>query len=235
MCRVFIPSNGELEWLYFAGAVGAIISCLGLSFAQHQHIWQHFLSQGLLFGLTMSFGTTVALAVASQHFERNRALVMGIIATGSSAGGVCFPIMFARLVPAIGFRWTVRVMPIFFLVCYGTAIVISRPKMAPRSMKSLREIVDFEGFRDVRYAVLAVATVIGNLGLYVPYNYMGRHLQSAWDPSTLLTQGLLHRALFWSAFPGGCHRKLLADPGQRRQLLRPCPVRIDPASGIVGV
>lgn len=98
---------------------------------------------------------------------------MGIIATGSSAGGVCFPIIFSRLVPVIGFRWTIRVVPLFFLVCYGVAILISRPKMEPRSMKSFREIVDFGGYRDIRYLVLAIATVTGNLGLYVPYNYMG--------------------------------------------------------------
>jgi MFS family permease len=115
----------------------------------------------------------VALAVTSQHFEQNRALAMGIIAAGSAAGGACFPVMLAKLVPAIGFRWTMRVIPLLFLFAYGIAILISRPKNPPRKMKSVREMVDFGGFRDVRYLVLAIATVIGNLGLYVPINYMG--------------------------------------------------------------
>lgn len=162
------------HWLYVAGAVGAVISCLGLSFAQKGQIWQYMLSQGLLFGLTVSFGTTVALAVVGQHFHRHRTLAMGIIASGSSAGGVCFPIIFSQLVPKLGFRWAIRIVPLFFAFCYGLAILITRAKVARRPLRSAREIVDFRGFRDRRYTTLAIATIVGNLGLYVPYNYIGR-------------------------------------------------------------
>ncbi|KAM9877962.1 hypothetical protein VDGL01_08014 [Verticillium dahliae] len=177
------PISGALldAWgpklLYIAGATGAIISCVGLSFAQPDQIWQYFLSQGVLFGLTVAFGVQVALSVTGQHFKKNRALAMGIVAGGSSAGGVCFPIMFSRLVPKIGFPWTIRVAALLFLVCYVITILISKPKSPVRSIDSIRDIVDFNGFKDVRYVTLALATVVGNLGLYVPYNFLEAFLK----------------------------------------------------------
>lgn len=34
-----------IKWLYLIGALGAVVSCIGVSFAQPGHIWQYFLSQ----------------------------------------------------------------------------------------------------------------------------------------------------------------------------------------------
>lgn len=161
-----------LNWLYPVAAAGTIVSCVGLSFTQPGQIWQQFLSQGVLFGLTVAFGTQTALAVAGQHFRRRRSFAMGIVAGGSSAGGVCLPIMFSRLVPLIGFGWAVRIAALILLCCYVIAILISRPKLAPKRLKSAADVFDFSGFRDMRYSVLAAANLVGNLGLYVPYYYI---------------------------------------------------------------
>lgn len=60
-------------------------------------------------GFTMAFGVQPALTVAGQHFKRQMALAMGIVAVGSAAGGVLFPIMFRKLLPVIGFAWMLRV------------------------------------------------------------------------------------------------------------------------------
>lgn len=98
---------------------------------------------------------------------------MGIVASGSSAGGVCFPIMFSRLVPQIGFHWTLRVAALIFLCCYAAAMVISRVKHPRQTLKSPKEIIDFAGFLDPKYTVLAIANVIGNFGLYAPYYFIG--------------------------------------------------------------
>ncbi|KAA8617864.1 hypothetical protein PtrV1_09371 [Pyrenophora tritici-repentis] len=73
-----------LKWLYPVGALGCYGSLIGLSFSQKGAIWQQFLSQGVLFGLTVGFGVQPALAVAGQHFKQRRALAMGMVAGGSS-------------------------------------------------------------------------------------------------------------------------------------------------------
>lgn len=51
----------------------------------------------------VGFGTYPALSVVGQYFKAKRALAMGIVAAGSSVGGVCLPIMFSRLFDTIGF------------------------------------------------------------------------------------------------------------------------------------
>lgn len=99
---------------------------------------------------------------------------MGIVASGSSAGGVCLPIMFSRLVPIIGFPWAMRVGALLVLFCYVAAMCVSRANRPPKKLQSVRELLDFNGFRDVRYTLMAVGAVIANLGLYVPYYYVGK-------------------------------------------------------------
>ncbi|KZL82583.1 hsp70-like protein, partial [Colletotrichum incanum] len=148
--------------LYSVAAAGAVLSCDGVSFAQ----------PGVLFGATAVFGTSVAVPVASQHFTRRRALAIGIVASGSSAGGVCLPIMFSRLVQRLGFGWTLRIAALISLGCYGTAMFISTPKQPRNPVESLWSIADFNGFRDPRYAKLALANVAGNFGLYIPFYYL---------------------------------------------------------------
>lgn len=132
--------------------------------------------QGVLFGLTVAFGTHVALSIAGQAFKQQRALAMGIVAGGSSAGGVCFPIIFSHLVPRIGFGWSMRITGLVFLCGYAVVIGITRPMIPGKRLKSARDILDFNGFRDIRYNTLAIANVIGNLGLYVPYYYLGMYM-----------------------------------------------------------
>jgi len=60
-------------------------------------------------GLTMSFGIQPAITIVAQHFEKKRALALGIVCAGSATGGVCFTVMFERLCPVLGFPWTMRI------------------------------------------------------------------------------------------------------------------------------
>lgn len=63
-------------------------------------------------GIASSFGSQPALVVVSQHFVRRRALAMGIVAAAGSVGGVCFPVVFARLAGLgdVGYAWSLRVV-----------------------------------------------------------------------------------------------------------------------------
>jgi MFS family permease len=128
-----LTTTSSMQYLYPVAALGGAGSLLATSFAQPRAIWQLFLAQGLLLGLTISAGVQPALAVAGQYFRERRALAMGIVASGSSAGGVCLPIMFQRLVPLIGFRWAMRVGALIVSVCYIIAICVSRARFPPEA------------------------------------------------------------------------------------------------------
>jgi MCP family monocarboxylic acid transporter-like MFS transporter 10 len=60
-------------------------------------------------GIAVAFGCQPALTVAGQHFNKKRALAMGIVTTGCGLGGTLYPIMFHKLVPVIGFSWVIRI------------------------------------------------------------------------------------------------------------------------------
>lgn len=49
-----------------------------------------------------------AASSVSHWFKYRRATALGVLATGSSIGGVVYPIMLNRLFTQIGFAWTVR-------------------------------------------------------------------------------------------------------------------------------
>lgn len=98
---------------------------------------------------------------------------MGIVASGSSIGGVCLPIMFSKLIPTIGFAWSMRVGALILLVCYAIAIAICRPARPRTKLVSLRHLLDYRGFLDIRYACLCAGAVISSLGVYVPFYYIG--------------------------------------------------------------
>lgn len=98
---------------------------------------------------------------------------MGIVASGSSIGGVCLPIMFSKLIPKIGFAWAMRVGALILLVCYAIAIVICQPARPRTKLVSLRHLLDYGGFLDIRYACLSAGAVISSLGIYVPFYYIG--------------------------------------------------------------
>ncbi|KAK2758472.1 hypothetical protein CKAH01_05520 [Colletotrichum kahawae] len=178
------------KWLYLFAAIGGAGSMLATSFTQPNAIWQQFLAQSLLFGLTVAYGVQPALTVAGQYFHRKRALAMGIVASGSSLGGVCLPIMFSKLIPQIGFPWALRVGALILLICYGLAIVVSSSKQPKRKLKSLGGLLDYKGFLDIRYSCLSAGAVIASLGVYVPFYYI-EPFCVALDPNSKVRSYLL--------------------------------------------
>ncbi|KAI3540353.1 hypothetical protein CSPX01_08265 [Colletotrichum filicis] len=178
------------KWLYLFAAIGGAGSMLATSFTQPNAIWQQFLAQSLLFGLTVAYGVQPALTVAGQYFHRKRALAMGIVASGSSFGGVCLPIMFSKLIPTIGFPWALRVGALIMVICYAIAIAVSSSKRPKRKMRSLRDLLDYKGFLDIRYSCLSAGAVISSLGIYVPFYYI-EPFCVALDPNSTIRPYLL--------------------------------------------
>ncbi|KAJ3949583.1 uncharacterized protein N0V96_000704 [Colletotrichum fioriniae] len=178
------------KWLYLFAAIGGAGSMLATSFTQPNAIWQQFLAQSLLFGLTVAYGVQPALTVAGQYFHRKRALAMGIVASGSSFGGVCLPIMFSKLIPTIGFPWALRVGALIMVICYTIAIAVSSSKRPKRKMRSFRDLLDYKGFLDIRYSCLSAGAVISSLGIYVPFYYI-EPFCVALDPNSTIRPYLL--------------------------------------------
>ncbi|KAF2440479.1 MFS general substrate transporter [Karstenula rhodostoma CBS 690.94] len=158
---------------YLFSGLGTPAALLALSFCPRGGLWQIFLTQGLLLGVTAGFGVQPACTVVAQHFEKRRARAMSLVSTGGALGGVCFPLMFTQLQPLLGFPWTMRIAAIKVLACYSVALLISKDRPSGAKIR-LGSLLDFHGFGDAKYTVLALGGCFVNFGLWVP----GFHIKS---------------------------------------------------------
>ena len=87
--------------------------------------WQVILAQGVCIGLGNGLLFVPSVAILPQYFTTHKALANGIAASGSSFGGIIYPIVLRQLYPRIGFPWATRVdlaafkEPPYTLFCIG--------------------------------------------------------------------------------------------------------------------
>ncbi|KAL5414440.1 hypothetical protein PMIN04_009026 [Paraphaeosphaeria minitans] len=162
-----------IKILYLFSGLGTSVALSALSFCPQGGLWHIFVTQGLLLGVTAGSGIQPACTVVAQHFEKRRAMAMSLVSSGGAMGGVCYQLMFTQLQPLVGFPWTMRIAAIKVLACYSAALLISKDRPSGAKI-SLRSLLDFNGFRDAKYAVLALGGCFANFGLWVP----GFHIKS---------------------------------------------------------
>ncbi|RYO80075.1 hypothetical protein DL766_009339 [Monosporascus sp. MC13-8B] len=86
--------------------------------------WQVLLCQGVLLGIACSGTTLPSIVCVTQWFSTRKGLAVGLASSGSSIGGLFFPIMVTRLLASQGFAvaaWTAFCAGGFF--CMLTLLV----------------------------------------------------------------------------------------------------------------
>jgi hypothetical protein len=84
---------------------------------------------------------------------------MGITVSGSSFGGVCFPIMLNRLFDSVGFAWGVRAAAFLMLGCLIIANFLVRSRLPPPGWTKGRQIVDFSALKEPVYVLVVVSSL----------------------------------------------------------------------------
>jgi len=76
------------------------------------------------------------LFLTKPRFLKKRALVLGILASGSSLGGVVLPIMVEHLIQEVGFGWAMRsaAFVILFMMIIANLTVTSRFPHHPKPL-----------------------------------------------------------------------------------------------------
>ncbi|KAI2775241.1 MFS general substrate transporter [Daldinia loculata] len=129
--------------------VGAVIQVLGIFLMSiSTQYWSLMLTQGVLTGIGAGIFFTPALALVATYFKKRRALAVGLVTTGNSAGGIIYPVVVRQLIPTLGFAWTTRVLAFINLGCLSIVLVFMRPRLPPRRSGP---IIDFAAFRDSAY------------------------------------------------------------------------------------
>ncbi|KFZ01043.1 hypothetical protein V500_00904 [Pseudogymnoascus sp. VKM F-4518 (FW-2643)] len=140
------------QWLL---ATGTFLHVFGLMMTSiSSEYYQFVLAQGICSPLGASFVFYAALSCTATWFQERRALAFGIVSSGSSLGGVVFPIMLARLLPTVGFGWTLR---------------ISGIKPIPRPFR----FSDYtDPFSEPCFVLLTLSATCGFFAMFIPINYI---------------------------------------------------------------
>lgn len=94
-----------------------------------------------------------------------------MIAGGSSLGGVIFPIVLQRLLPRIGFGWSIRVLGLLVFVSLTISCLTMKTRLPKRpiSTSDLLKFIDLGGFKDIRFSLITLAAFFMFYGLFIPY------------------------------------------------------------------
>lgn len=141
--------------------------------------WQFMLAQGVVVGIGCGCSFIPSVAIVGTYFTTKRSLALGIAAVGSSIGklsfvrlgrpwmsadrywqgGVIYPIVLRRLIPALGFGWAVRVMAFIMLGTLAIPVAVMKTRLPPRKSGP---IVDFETLKDPPFAMFLICKSASN-------------------------------------------------------------------------
>jgi predicted MFS family arabinose efflux permease len=128
--------------------------------------WQLMLAQGICIGLGAGLMFVPSVAILPQYFRQKRGLANGIAASGSSIGGVIYPIMFHQLQQKVGFAWATRILGFTSLATCGISLSLLRMRFRPTEKRAL---IQLSAFKDVQFVLFCIAIFLGFLGFY---NYL---------------------------------------------------------------
>ncbi|KAI9154663.1 Major facilitator superfamily domain general substrate transporter [Paramyrothecium foliicola] len=169
------PFTGRLYDLYgprYLVLLGSLLQVFGLMMTSlSTEYYQILLAQGLCTSLGMSAIYVPATALIAGWFDKRRGLAYGIATSGSSLGGVIFPILIGRLIPRVGFHWAMRSTAFLCLSLLITANVFVRSRQ-PSNPKPLSRQIIFGPFVDVKLMLVNIGFLIITFGQFIPINFL---------------------------------------------------------------
>ncbi|KAI5462042.1 major facilitator superfamily domain-containing protein [Mariannaea sp. PMI_226] len=151
---------------------GTILHVFGLMMASlAKTYYQFLLSQGVCSAIGVACLYSPALACVATWFDKKRGAAMGIMATGSSVGGVIFPIMISRMIRNNGYPWALRTAAFLILGLQILACLTVRPrtKPVPKKLPAGRLAAPFVEFP---FAILLLGIFVLTYGMYIPIDYL---------------------------------------------------------------
>ncbi|KAK5123294.1 hypothetical protein LTR85_002724 [Meristemomyces frigidus] len=162
-----IYDRGHFRWLLIIGSFGVVFGHMMLSLCHT--FWQALLAQGFVIGIGGGMLFVPAVAIMPTYFSTKLGLAIGLAASGSSTGGIIYPIMFYKLISEVGFGWAVRILGFTALVTLVIPLAVMRMRVKPGRVRS---VVDLSAFTDGPFMLFVFGCLIGFVGLYVGIFYL---------------------------------------------------------------
>ncbi|KAG9119207.1 hypothetical protein FRC07_005859, partial [Ceratobasidium sp. 392] len=164
---------GYFHWCIGVGSFLYIFCLFMLSLAHEHQYYQVFLPQAIGLGIGQGLLFLPSIGIISHHFAKKRSLAMGIVFTGSSCGGMIFPIMLNNIIKRAGFAWGVRATGFVVLACLVAANLMMKTRLPPKPKQSLSSKSDFRGIVTHGVFLLTVfGTFLCMLGIWFPIFYL---------------------------------------------------------------
>lgn len=112
-----------------------------------------------------------SMNVLPSWFDKKRGAAYGIVSTGSSLGGVIFPIMVSRLINGIGYGWAMRVAAFLILALLIIAVLTVRSRVPPRPVNLSRESL-LRPFTETKMILVIMGFLFLTFGIFIPINYL---------------------------------------------------------------
>jgi len=162
-----IFDRGYLRPLLCVGSLLVVIGFMMLSLCHT--FWQVLLAQGFCIGIGSGLLFVPAVAILPTYFNTKLGLAIGLAASGSSMGGIIYPIVFYRLLDQIGFGWSVRVLGFLALATLLIPIFVMKQRVKPPKARAL---IDTTVFQDIPFMLFTLGAMIGFIGLYTVLFYI---------------------------------------------------------------
>ena len=177
LCFIGTVSGRALDAGYFrlTVALGCLFQVLAIfTTSLADQYWQLFVAQGICQGIGNGLVFTPTIGLVSTYFARKRSLALAVMLSGSVTGGIVFPLMAERLLPRLGFAWTVRIMGFIVLFNSAAMLLLARTRIAPRKSGPL---VELSAFKEMPYTLFAIATFVTLWPVYYAYDYVSISFQ----------------------------------------------------------
>ncbi|KAM0358931.1 hypothetical protein HYE67_011281 [Fusarium culmorum] len=169
------------RWLIFGGSFLHVFGIMMASISTEYY--QILLSQGVCSAIGVSAIFQPALSVIHGWFDSKRGAAFGILSTGSSIGGIIFPIMVTRLIKLVGFGWSMRIcafMIMFLLIIANLTVKCFTP---PRPQKVSRAQL-VKPLREPEFVFCLLGFFFFTFGMFIPIDYLPvQALQAGVDPN----------------------------------------------------
>ncbi|KAF5858579.1 hypothetical protein ETB97_004264 [Aspergillus alliaceus] len=155
-----LPLVGSLMHVF-----GLMMTCIS------KRYYQILLSQGVCSATDVATIFQAATSSIPSWFNKKRGAVYGIVASGSIISGVTFPIIISKLIPTVGFSWTMRVSAYMILFLLILANLTIKSRVPPNPCKLFKETLA-RPFHEFKAVLLIVGFFILTFSIFVPMNYL---------------------------------------------------------------
>lgn len=164
-------------------SVGTIAISLGyMMLSLCTEYWQVLLAQGLCAGIGGGCFFVCIISILPTYFRAHLAVATGIAASGSSLGGVIYPLVLSRMLETVGFPWATRVLG---FIVFGTSViplVTLRMRFIPPKARSP---IDKTVFTDIQFLSFTLATTLLTAAVCLCFFYLAYYsVEHDWTSET---------------------------------------------------